>query len=75
MDPQLLHRQNDGLTDGHGKDSTRISASVAAKAPEMEDVTYLQKDNVTSLVLFICKQVLRHSCNKQATDDSMSRSL
>lgn len=43
MDPQVIHRQNDGGTDRHGKDNIRISASVAAKAPEMEDVTYLQK--------------------------------
>ena len=54
MDPQLVHRQSDGGTDRHVKDNIRISASVAAKAPEMEDVTYLQKDNVTGLILFVC---------------------
>jgi hypothetical protein len=52
-----------------------MSASFAAKAAEIEDVTYLQKDNVSGLVLFTCEQVLRHSWNKQATDYSMSRCL
>ena len=56
MDPQLLHRQNDGRKDRHGTGNIRISASVAAKAPEMEDVIYLylRKDNITGLVLLIC---------------------
>lgn len=51
---QLLHRQNDGRTDRYSKDDIRISVSVAAKEPEMEDVTYLQIDNMFGLILFIC---------------------
>ena len=75
MDPQVLHRQNDGRTGRDCKGDVRVSAFVAAKAPEIEDLTHLQKANVTGLVLFVCKQVLRHSSNKQAADDSMSRYL